>query len=203
MYKVFIDHKPIVIISREDFNNNFPHIEFFDGLTVENDIRPKLDDVSLERPLQIISKNPEGAFKYIFYDFIKIRAAGGIVEREDKFLAIKRKGLWDIPKGKIDFGENRKAACLREIEEECGIKGHEIVAPLTHTHHVMMYKGRKALKKTYWFLLSYDGPKETFPQEEEGITKAKWMSYEKLMTIRDKTYGSINEVLDAFVKVKS
>ena len=203
MYKVFIDHKPIVIISKDELSTNSPYIEFKDGLTIEADIQPNLKDISLENPFQIVCKNPDAAFKYLFYDFLKIRAAGGIVQRKEKYLVIKRKGLWDIPKGKIDKGEDKKTACVREIEEECGISGHRIVRPLTNTYHIMNYKGRKALKKTYWYLLTYSGPKETVPEKLEGITKAKWMTEEQLMAIRGKTYGSINELLDAFVLQKA
>ena len=62
----------------------------------------------------------------------------------------------------------------------------------------MKYKGRRAIKKTFWYLLEYEGSKLTTPEVKEGITKTKWASYEQLMAIRGKTYGSINHLLDVF-----
>ena len=200
MYKVFIDHKPVVFISKGDLSTKSPHIEFSKSLSVRKDLRPALKEATIDSPLQVVSDDPKSAFKQTFKNYLKIKAAGGLVERKGKYLLIKRKGMWDVPKGRIDKGEEKEAACIREIMEECGIEGHEIIKPLTKTYHLMKYKGRKAIKKTYWYMLKYDGPKATKPERKEGITKAKWMPVDYMMAIRGKTYGSINEVLDVFEK---
>lgn len=200
MYKVFIDHRPVVFISKEDLSTKSPQIEFLDDNAFQKEVKRLLKQATLDFPLQVFSSDPEEAFKLFFKKYIKIKASGGLVKRKDKYLLIKRNGKWDIPKGKIDKGEKKKDACVREIMEECGIEGHKIIEPLVNTYHVMNYKGRKGLKKTFWYMLEYDGPKATFPERKEGITKAKWMPMEYMLAIRGKTYGSINEVLDAFEK---
>ena len=52
----------------------------------------------------------------------------GFVQRNDKILLVKRKREnheidkhWELPGGKIDFGERMEDACVREVLEESGI----------------------------------------------------------------------------------
>lgn len=198
MYKVFIDHKPILFIRKEDLSTDHPSIEYRSKDALRLALKAAMKPVTIDNPLQIICKDPKVSFKEYFKNYVKVKAAGGIVKRKDKYLMIKRNGLWDIPKGKIDRGETKEDAAVREIAEECGISGHKIVVPITMTYHTMKYKGRRAIKRTYWYLLSFDGPKETRPEVKEGITKTKWATYEQLLAIRGKTYGSINHLLDVF-----
>lgn len=200
MYKVFIEHKPVVFITKEEKSNFFPVLKAREIESIQVSILPMLKKVSIDCPLQIISKNPEEAFENVFKGVKRIYASGGLVRRKDEFLLIKRKGLWDIPKGKIDKGEKKKAAAVREVEEECGIQNPIITDHLVDTYHTMKYKGNIALKKTYWYMMKYKGTKILTPQIEEGITKVKWMPMGYMMAIRGRTYGSINEVLDVFKK---
>lgn len=198
MYKVFIDHKPVIFGEKQELSGEFPVIEAKDVNSVKKDIRPFLAETSLDIPLQVACEELENDFQRIFRKHKWIQAAGGLVRRKDRFLLIKRNGLWDIPKGKIAKDEEIEIAAIREVMEECGINGHEIVRPLVVTYHTMKLKGKPAIKRTYWFEMKYAGRKDTFPQLNEGITKAKWMSEEHLFGIRGRTYGSINEVLDAY-----
>ncbi|MFT5859017.1 MAG: ADP-ribose pyrophosphatase YjhB (NUDIX family) [Flavobacteriaceae bacterium] len=202
MYKVFVDHKPVIFIEKQDVNNNWPSLKAKDIVSFEKDARKLLGKASLNSPLQITSKNPEECFQEVFSSYLKIDAAGGLVKRKKTYLLIKRKGLWDIPKGKIEKEEQPENAAIREVAEECGIDGHVIVNALCTTFHTMKYKKRFALKRTFWYTMKYTGTKATNPQIKEGITKARWMSEEHMLAIRGRTYGSINEVLDQFVKGK-
>ncbi len=198
MYKVFIDHKPVIFIKEQKISPDSPTVRYKNREQIMRQRRKYKNMTDVDHPLQIICEDPKACFKEFFSEHKKIKAAGGIVQRKKKYLIIKRKGRWDIPKGRIDKGEAKEVACVREIMEECGIEGHQIVMPLIHTYHTMRYKGRMAIKKTFWYILTYDGPKETIPEKKEGITKAKWVNYDELMAIRGNTYGSINQVLDAF-----
>lgn len=202
MYKVFVDHRPIILVEKDKFSGTDRTIEFNDLRKFVKDIKPYLKDVTVDHPLYVLCENVDADFKSLFKDYKKIRAAGGIVKRKNRFLVIKRNGLWDIPKGKIDKGEDKKDAAVREIEEECGISGPVIQGYLTTTYHIFNHKGKKAIKKTFWYNMTYDGPKELVPQIKEGITKAKWMTEEEMLSIRGRTYGSINEVLDAYLATK-
>jgi len=199
MYKVFIDHKPIIFVHKNDLSTG--NLQFKSKKIKKlKELKNLMVEAEIDKPLYLTSKRPEEEFKRLFAKYKFIEAAGGIVQRKDSFLIIKRKGFWDIPKGKIEKDESIEVACVREIMEECGIDGHEIISPLVNTYHTMKWNGKKALKKTYWFMLSYNGPITTTPQLEEDITEVKWMSREELLSIRGNTFGSINDVLDAFEK---
>ena len=202
MYKVFIDQRPLVLIERDKFSGIHKNILFYELNNTVKDFKSQLKDATIDDPLYVLCDDVAKAFESLFGSFKKIRAAGGIVKRKNKFLVIKRNGKWDIPKGKIDKGEGKKAAAIREIEEECGIERPEIQDFLVTTYHVFNYKGKRAIKKTFWYNLTYNGTKELIPQTTEGITKAKWMTEEEMLSIRGKTYGSINEVLDAYLRSK-
>ncbi len=198
MYKVFIDHLPVIFLEEGDLISEAPKLKFKDVEFSLKFLRKKMKGVSLELPLQIVCDDAKASFKEFFADFKKIDAAGGLVRRKEKFLLIKRKGLWDIPKGKIDKGESKEEAAVREIEEECGINGPKIESKLVTTYHTMKFRGRPALKKTYWYMMKYKGSKDTAPQLNEGITKAKWMPEDYMLAIYGRTYGSINHVLEAY-----
>ena len=49
----------------------------------------------------------------------------------------------------------------------------------------------------------YSNEKELVPQEDEGITKIKWVKEEKLSKIYGNTYPSIMDVLESERKIKS
>ena len=43
-----------------------------------------------------------------------------------KFLLMKHKDRWDLPKGHVDRGESDLEAAFRELEEETGIRQKEV-----------------------------------------------------------------------------
>jgi len=53
-------------------------------------------------------------------------AVKALIEHENKFLIIKQtlkeKTIWDLPGGRINYGENPYESLHREIEEETGLK---------------------------------------------------------------------------------
>jgi len=132
-----------------------------------------------------------------FSDHLFIEAAGGVVERDGNFLFIKRHGYWDIPKGKLDEGENSEKAGVREVEEECGLKAPVITSHLCNTWHAYEKKGSLYLKKTWWYRMTETNQSELVPQTEEGITEIKFFSRLEISGILDETYGSIRAVVDA------
>lgn len=199
MYKVFIDHKPIVILNKANFSTKFAFVESKDIEEFPKDIQGELDRASIQEPLFVLAENEEEEFNRLFSSYELVSAAGGMVQSRDGFLVIERNGFWDIPKGKMEEGETPEESAYREIEEECGISGHKLHELLTITYHTYVYKGRPVLKKTYWFNFSYKGQDKLEPQAEEGITKVEWFSNDRIPEIRSNTYGSINDVLDAYL----
>ncbi len=104
-------------------------------------------------------------------------------------------GKWDLHKGKIEKGEKPEECALREVEEECGIRGVKIKSKLCNTYHTYQMKGRWILKKTFWYNMEHTGKGELVPQTEEDITEVIWTSDSLVNMIKGNTYKSILDVL--------
>jgi hypothetical protein len=128
--------------------------------------------------------------------FNYIEAGGGVVIRPDgRFLVMKRDGIWDLPKGKLDPGESSEEAALREVQEETGLQGLEIVQPILSTFHTYQMTRDMNLKKTKWYEMKYTGNETPVPQLEENITQIEWVEPGKTDFIRKNTYPSVLDVL--------
>lgn len=87
-----------------------------------------------------------------------IESAGIVVytkaDKTVKYLLLHNtKGHWDFPKGRIEAGEDRLTAALRELHEEAGIavnidNGFEA----SISYHFTDEDGEKAFKTVYFFL---------------------------------------------------
>jgi 8-oxo-dGTP pyrophosphatase MutT (NUDIX family) len=192
-YKVFIEDK-VIYFTKEEIA----------GLPIYVGLEPQdfqsLKDNLVEAEYQFISPNPKSALKYFFLNFMKIKAAGGIVKSGNEQLFIKRNGKWDIPKGKMEKGEKTRETAIREIKEECGLEGNlTIEIKLMKTYHCYFMFDESVLKKTTWFVLNYDGSKVTKAQEEEGITEVAWLKKNQLSKIKRNTYSSVRDVLECYL----
>lgn len=133
-----------------------------------------------------------------FCSFFEIRkAAGGLVlNKLNEQLFIKRKGFWDLPKGHLEKNEKNRDAAIREVQEECGIKGLKIEKKLLKTYHTYMLKKVIVLKPTKWYLMTYSDNKKLVPQIKEGITEVVWANKNEVQTMLNNTYSSIIEVVN-------
>lgn len=130
-----------------------------------------------------------------------IDAAGGVVlNAENELLVIHRLGFWDLPKGKLEKGELPEEGAQREVEEECGISGLEIVETLPETFHTYELKGKTILKRTFWFLMRYNGSQKLTPQTEENITQVLFMPKNDVERIAlPNTYASLKPLFNAYL----
>ncbi len=146
--------------------------------------------------LILICKNVNSLFKELKEQFAYIEAAGGLIKQKENYLFIFRLGKWDLPKGKLDKGETPAEAAIRECEEECGISQLNIIKELPSTYHIYPYKGRHALKTTYWYLMDCTDTRELVPQTEENITKAEWLDETTVKnTVVKNTYPSVLDLI--------
>lgn len=191
-YKVFIEEK-VIYFTKEEIEG----LPKYEGLEPEN--FQALKKSLIEPVYQFVSPKPKSAMKYFFSNFNKIKAAGGIVKSGDQQLFIKRNGKWDIPKGKKEVGEKAQETAIREIQEECGLKGIlSIEQKLMKTYHCYFMYEQSVLKKTTWFLLNYEGSNEVEAQAEEGITEVVWLKKNQLAKVKKNTYSSVRDVLIFF-----
>ncbi|HIP35764.1 MAG TPA: NUDIX domain-containing protein [Crocinitomix sp.] len=190
MYKVFIENKAVIFKINPQLNKKNQLSKKQIWKKIKWITKTQLDGIAFE----IKSKDE---FKEIFNKYKFIKAAGGLVQRKNKFLFIKRNGVWDIPKGKLEKGEKVKKAAIREIVEECNVNPPKIKAHLLNTYHTYTMNGKKYLKKTYWFwMMANQKDKKLKPQTEEGISKVKYVKVKKFDKIKSKTYKSIVEVIN-------
>jgi 8-oxo-dGTP pyrophosphatase MutT (NUDIX family) len=133
-----------------------------------------------------------------------VTAAGGVVFKpvdnaDPSVLLIFRRGVWDLPKGKLEEGETVKECSVREVAEEVGVSVlPEIVFQLPETYHEYEQGGIHYGKTTHWFGMRFpDIAKLIFtPQTEEGIEKVSWIALEKAKKLVG--YENLSEVLGMF-----
>lgn len=195
MYKVFIKDKRIVFTNNQQYVDNVEselRLYFFstDLTTVLLELLQKAKRL---KEIVIVVDDAENAFNQFKSSFTLIEAAGGVVKNNlNKTLFIYRLEHWDLPKGKIEKGEQIEEAAIREVEEECAVTGLKIVKPLNDSYHIYHLNDNPILKKTYWFEMRTDFDGELIPQKEEGIEKVEWFTDEQIKEIALKnTYSSI------------
>jgi len=201
MYKVFINDNPLFFCEDKTQLNEFVNVNFFHHKT-DFSFRSEIYLLMSKKNTLccILSNNVEKSFVSFFDAYVKIGAAGGVVENANQqILFIYRNGVWDLPKGKIEIDEDKKDAALREVEEECGLNGPSIKSDLLSTYHTYFRDEKKHLKRTYWYAMTYEKEHDLIPQLEEGITKVEWINKSDLKIYMEKTYKTIKSVISAFL----
>lgn len=150
--------------------------------------------------LIVVAEDVEGAFNTVFNDFEKVHAAGGIVQYKSSILWIKRWGVWDLPKGKLEQGETIEHGAKREIEEECGVDSLKSKGLITTTYHTYFWKTQPVLKTTSWFLFSTNKQQKLNPQLEEDITDVVWKSKKSSALAAARSYRTIQLVFSKYLK---
>jgi 8-oxo-dGTP diphosphatase len=100
-----------------------------------------------------------------------VKAAGGLVVRDDGRLAIAHRPRyddWSFPKGKLDPGETWEQAALREVHEEIGLRC-TLGAELPSVAYDVA-KGHKVVR--YWLMTPEAGEFEV----NEEVDEVRWMS---------------------------
>jgi ADP-ribose pyrophosphatase YjhB (NUDIX family) len=123
-------------------------------------------------------------------------AAGGLVFDHNQVLLIFRRGKWDLPKGKLDEGEHIEACAVREVEEETGLKGVQLIDRLMITYHTYHEKNKHVLKESHWFTMKADSRQPLQPQLEEDIAECKWVETGHLEPYFSRMHGSVQDVLE-------
>ncbi|MDC0249565.1 NUDIX domain-containing protein [Flavobacteriales bacterium] len=128
-------------------------------------------------------------------NYMLIEAAGGLVYNlENQLLMIFRNGKWDLPKGKLEQGENIRQCAIREVEEESGVSDLTIIKRITNTYHTYELKGNPILKRTYWYIMHSDFDGKLVAQIDEGVTKVEWVNEDDIANKLKNSYSNIKEL---------
>lgn len=198
MYKVFVNDKPVILTDdissfEKDKHGNLLKFDTRETLRIGIETLEKQENVG---SLVVVHADLAHLWEVFKSNYTFIEAAGGLVKNaKGETLFIQRLGRWDLPKGKIDKGEDAKMAAIREVKEECGISELSITREISPTYHTYTLDDEKMLKKTHWFEMSYKGDEPLKPQAGEGITEVRWFSKNEMKIVLDNTYNSIRELL--------
>lgn len=207
IYKIYINERPLIFASKADVESVTS--ELSEGY-LKLYYRPRAQ--TLLNCIDILEKAGQNAIilyntgspKEIYTEFKAlfkvVRAAGGVVRSdfEQTILMIYRRGHWDLPKGKIEIGETKKEAAIREVSEETGLFNIELGKKLITTRHTFKNgKGQRVLKINTWYCMSTPVERALVPQKEENIKKAEWVTIDEAYD-KSPIFHSIEDVLLAF-----
>ncbi|QQR53589.1 NUDIX domain-containing protein [bacterium] len=108
-------------------------------------------------------------------------------------------GHWDFPKGKLEGGENKFQAAVRELAEETGLTAE--VHPGFEVSYSYNFKDklRQPISKTVYFFVGYASSKQVVLSHEHQ--HYKWLDYEQALYML--TYENAKGVLakaDHFIR---
>jgi putative (di)nucleoside polyphosphate hydrolase len=122
---------------------------------------------------------------------------------------------WQMPQGGIDAGEKPRAAALRELEEETGIKAPSVKF-LAKTHHWLTYDlppellgkvwgGKYRGQRQKWFLFRFDGEdaEVDIAKEHPEFSAWRWISAEEMLAaivpFKREVYGKVIQSFRAYL----
>ncbi len=202
MYKIYINETPLILTTIEDAAGFGPASEKILILRYAGkkkfllNIINQLENSDRFEMVVVFYSDLEALWETFCNCFKIIEAAGGAVFNEEgNILMIFRRGFWDLPKGKIDSGETNKNAAVREVQEETGLMDISLGEHLLDTYHTYSLKGKRILKRTFWYQMQTTQAALT-PQTEEDIEEAVWVDFDEFLSVPNKVYGNILDVLN-------
>lgn len=197
MHRIYFEKRCIIICEPSDQQLADPNpVEFHigDKIDIHTLVNMFKASESLNR-IYIPTEDVSWMYRRLCAEFKEVDAAGGLVaNRRGDFLLISRNGLWDLPKGHREAGEDVATTALREVQEETGVDQLELGSLICVTDHCYFRGGVWHLKHTYWYNMLYTNPVDLTPQREEDITKAAWVAKSSLPPFLKNTFPSILEV---------
>jgi 8-oxo-dGTP pyrophosphatase MutT (NUDIX family) len=109
-------------------------------------------------------------------------SAGGVVYRlhdgHALFLLIRDSYQnWGFPKGHLESGERAEDAAVREVREETGIDDLALRGQIETIDWYFRFRGQLIHKVCHFYLMETTQA-STNPQQAEGITACRWVSYD-------------------------
>jgi len=202
--KIYFNDKPVFLCNEIDEELteilHHPDAVFIDEVSSPA-IKSLLHEIKKEEfHAGVLLYSDLDALKHAFFKhFELIEAAGGIVQNDKKeILFIYRLSKWDLPKGKVEEGENFEECAIREVEEETGVTNLELKNKTGETYHTYNAFGKHFLKISHWYYMTCPKVQKLVPQAEENITEIKWVKTKDIKEPMANTYPSIKDILKIF-----
>jgi 8-oxo-dGTP pyrophosphatase MutT (NUDIX family) len=199
--KIYFNDKPL-FLCEEITPEIEPYVHHDDAVLIEelssHAVNAMLHEMQREKVHAGVFLHPhlEELKKAIWKKFTVIKAAGGLVtDPADQTLFILRRGKWDLPKGKLEAGEDLETCAVREVEEETGLKDVKLSSLLLTTYHTYHESGKYILKESYWYEMKGDSKQRLVPQVEEDIQEIKWAKKNELKGLLSNSFPSIIDVV--------
>lgn len=197
MHRIYLEKRCIIICPPYEQALTDPNaIQFSPGERISiHTLTDMFEHSEALSRIYIPADDTEATYRSVCSEFREVNAGGGVVSnRRGDVLLIRRNGLWDLPKGHQEEGEDIRTTAIREVEEETGIKSLELQDLICITDHCYLRNGIWHLKHTWWFNMLNTAPLDLTPQTEEDISKAAWVARSVLPSYLTNTYPSIAEV---------
>ena len=189
MYTIYVGDKPIILTTEIQKETDFKSY-LLKSVNIGKVIKT-LNNTDL-KAVHLIHKNKDKLLPKFLKLLPNVVAGGGkAYNSKNEILFIYRNDKWDLPKGKAERKETIEETAVREVEEETGVKRLKITKPLPTTYHIFKRNGKHKIKITYWFEMKTDFEGELFPQENEGITKVKWLDSNASKKALENSYANI------------
>jgi 8-oxo-dGTP pyrophosphatase MutT (NUDIX family) len=203
--KIYFNNKPLFLCDEIDKELD-PYIHHDDAVFIDelnsHTVKAMIHEMNQTRIHAGVFYHPDlDELKKVFFKkFTLVQAAGGLVENEKKeILLIFRRGMWDLPKGKLDEGESLEECAVREVEEETGLQNVKLIASLALTYHTYYEGARYILKESHWYKMLVSGQQKLIPQSAEQITDIKWVKKNELSNYLEKCYPSVADILQSYM----
>ena len=202
MLKLYVQNKPLFLVDKicpeiEEYLHRKTTI-FIDELNLPS-VKTIIQELAKPEFYAgvLLHSDTSEALQLIKEQFTVIIAAGGLVRATNgQLLLIFRRGKWDLPKGKLEEGEDIEACAVREIEEETGLDSMKIEDQLLVTYHSYYDGDAHILKESHWYLMSTDSVLALTPQTEEDIERCEWVAIKDLPSYVTNMHASIIDVLE-------
>jgi 8-oxo-dGTP pyrophosphatase MutT (NUDIX family) len=197
-YKIYFNEGALIITDSQEALRGIPNLFYIGDDEIHKSFNILVNSDNWGKPMTfgLMSPNPTETFREFALDYTLIQAAGGLVfNKENQLLCIKRNGLWDLPKGKIEKHEDQRAAALREVMEETGINMINISDKIGETYHAYREEDSILLKETHWYKMNSSNYSDLKPQTEEGISEVKFESLNWFESPEFQTYKSVRDII--------
>lgn len=195
--KIYFSNKPLLLAT-----NKLPEKMYEPYLQLEGANAQHFEEAikHLERKdsigVVIIEANKEHLEKELLWAFYPLHSAGGVVENElGEVLMIFRRGKWDLPKGKLDEGEDIEQCAIREVQEETGINKVSLESKICNTLHIYPMGNKLILKYTAWYRMKSSTKEPLTPQAEENIEQVIWVKPKDIAALLRNSFETIGDVL--------